>query len=52
MPDNVPVRLEQTDLRDRAWLELALPASLAKHVLGSENGGFLTIPAVTERRAR
>jgi hypothetical protein len=52
MPNNIPIRIEQADLGDGAERELALPTGFSKHVLGSENGGFLIIPAVIERRAR
>jgi len=48
MSNNVSVRIKEADLRDRAWREPTLPASLAKHVLGPENGGFLIVPTPTE----
>ncbi len=52
MPNSIPIRIEQADLGDGAERDLALPTGFSKHVLGSENGGFLIIPAVIERRAR
>jgi hypothetical protein len=49
MADDIAIRVEETNRRDMAWREIALPARFSQQVFGQEDGRLVLISTKQQR---